>query len=108
ESVTAAARGAMGDMGPGTDFRVSITDPAGSEAYPIASFTWLLVRKDYPDPVKARELARFVWWSVTEGQTHAPALGYAPLPREMQPWIEASLKAISAGGRAVWTPRSAP
>jgi phosphate transport system substrate-binding protein len=108
ESVTAAARGAMGAMGPNTDFRVSITDPGGPDAYPVASFTWLLVRKEYPDPVKARELARFVWWSVTEAQTYAADLGYAPLPREMQPWIEARLKTISAGGRPVWTPRPAP
>ncbi len=108
ESVTAAARGAMATMGPGTDFRVSITDPAGPQAYPIASFTWLLVRKEYPDPVKARELARFIWWSVTEGQVHAPDLGYAPLPGEMQPWIETRLKTVSAGGRAVWAPRPAP
>ncbi len=108
ESVTAAARGAMADMGPGTDFRVSITDPGGSQAYPIASFTWLLIRKEYPDAVKARELARFTWWSLTEGQTYAAGLGYAPLPKEMLPWIEARLKTVSAGGRAVWTPRSAP
>ncbi|MGH9260873.1 MAG: phosphate ABC transporter substrate-binding protein PstS, partial [Acidimicrobiales bacterium] len=92
ESVTAAARSAMADMGPGTDFRVSITDPMGAAAYPIASFTWLLVRKEYPDAARARELAKFVWWGVTEGQAHAPALGYAPLPKEMPPWIEARLK----------------
>ncbi len=108
ESVTAAARGAMGDLGPTTDFRVSITDPSGADAFAIASFTWLLIRKEYPDAVKARELARFTWWSLTEGQTYAAGLGYAPLPKEMRPWIEARLKTVTAGGRAVWTPRSAP
>ncbi|HEU5260076.1 MAG TPA: phosphate ABC transporter substrate-binding protein PstS [Gemmatimonadales bacterium] len=103
ESVTAAAEGAMADMGPSTDFRVSITDPRGAQAYPVASFTWLLVRKQYPDAPKARELAKFIWWSLTEGQAQAPKLGYAPLPKAMVPWIEARLRTITAGGKAVWT-----
>jgi phosphate transport system substrate-binding protein len=103
ESVTAAAAGAMVEMGPGTDFRVSITNPAGPQAFPIASFTWLLLRKEYPDEAKARELVRFVWWALTEGQGQAPRLGYAPLPGEMRPWIEARLKTIAAGGRPVWS-----
>jgi phosphate transport system substrate-binding protein len=108
ESVTAAAAGAMGDMGPSTDFRVSITDPAGAAAYPIASFTWLLLRKSYPDQPKARELLKFVWWAVTEGQAKAPSLGYAPLPKEMLPWIEARLKTVTGGGQPAWRgPRAA-
>lgn len=102
-SVTAAAQGAMSDMGPDTDFRVSITDPAGAQAYPIASFTWLLVRKQYPDAAKARELVKFIWWALTEGQAKAPSLGYAPLPKEMLPWIQARLKAVTGGGRPVWS-----
>ncbi len=110
ESVTAAAAGAMAQMGPNTDFRVSITDPAGADAFPIASFTWLLVRKNYPDAAKARELAKFIWWAVNEGQAQAPRLGYAPLPKAMTPWIAARLKAvIGPDGKAVWagpvTPR---
>jgi phosphate transport system substrate-binding protein len=103
ESVTAAAAGAMDAMGPTTDFRVSITNPDGAQAYPIASFTWLLLRKQYPDAAKARELVKFVWWAVTEGQAEAPRLGYAPLPSAMRPWIEARLKTITGGGRPVWT-----
>ncbi|MGH7531387.1 MAG: phosphate ABC transporter substrate-binding protein PstS [Gemmatimonadales bacterium] len=103
ESVTAAAAGAMEDMGPNTDFRVSITDPAGPQAYPIASFTWLLLRKQYPEAAKARELVKFVWWALTEGQAKAAPLGYAPLPKELLPWIQARLKTITAGGRPVWT-----
>jgi phosphate transport system substrate-binding protein len=102
ESVTEAAQGAMDDMGPNTDFRVSITDSPGAQAYPISSFTWLLLRKQYPDAAKARELVKFVWWCLTEGQAKAPALGYAPLPKRMVPWIEARLKTITGGGRPVW------
>jgi phosphate transport system substrate-binding protein len=102
ESVTAAAAGAMQQMSPETDFRVSITDPGGTDAYPIASFTWVLSRKEYPDAAKARELVKFLWWAVTEGQAQAPRLGYAPLPKAMVPWIEARLKSVKAQGRPVW------
>ena len=101
-SVTAAAAGAMAEMDPATDFRVSITNPAGADAYPIASFTWLLVRKEYPDATKAGALVPFIWWAITDGQAVAARLGYAPLPPAMRPWIEARLKTIRAGGKAVW------
>jgi phosphate transport system substrate-binding protein len=103
ESITAAAAGAMKDMGPSTDFRVSLTNPDGDAAYPIASFTWLLLRKQYADAAKAGALVKFVWWAETEGQARCAALGYAPLPQQLRPWIEARLKAITVGGKAVWT-----
>jgi phosphate transport system substrate-binding protein len=103
ESATAAASGAMADMGPNTDFRVSITNSSGAQAYPISSFTWLLVRKEYPDAVKTRELAKFIWWCQTQGQLYAPKLGYAPLPAQMQPWIKARLQSIKAAGRPAWS-----
>lgn len=103
ESVTAAAAGAMADMGPDTDFRVSITDPAGTDAYPIASFTWLLLGKEYQDTAKTAALVEFVWWALTEGQSAAPELGYAPLPDEMLPWIADRLASITVGGAPVWT-----
>ena len=103
ESITAAAAGAMKGMGPSTDFRVSITNPDGDKAYPIASFTWLLVHKQYEDAAKAGALVKFVWWAETAGQSRAAPLGYAPLPQQLRPWIEARLKTISAGGKSVWT-----
>jgi phosphate transport system substrate-binding protein len=106
ETTTAAAAGAMRAMGPTTDFRVSITDPEGVNAYPIASFTWLLVRKDYSDAAKGRALVTFIWWALTEGQAQAPRLGYAPLPAEMLPWIEARLEAVTSGGKPVWSGRA--
>ncbi len=103
ESITQAAAGAMRAMNPSTDFRVSITNPDGEKAYPIASFTWFLLRKDYDDAAKAGALVKFVWWAETEGQTKTEPLGYAPLPKQLRPWIEARLKTISAGGKPVWT-----
>lgn len=102
-STTAAAAGAMKTMGPNTDFRVSITNPDGADAYPIASFTWLLIHTQYDDAAKARELVQFVWWALTDGQSRCAELGYAPLPTALQPWIQARLKSVMAGGQSVWT-----
>lgn len=102
EAVTAAAAGAMKEMGPNTDFRVSITNSPGAQAYPISSFTWLLLHKSYADEAKARTLVQFVAWAESEGQGKASGLGYAPLPKDLHPWIEARLKSITAGGRSVW------
>jgi len=104
-SVTAAAGGAMQSMGPDTDFRVSIVNPDGADAYPIASFTWLLLHKQYDDAAKAQALAKFVWWAETAGQARCADLGYAPLPEAMQPWIRARLESITAQGRSVWAAR---
>jgi phosphate transport system substrate-binding protein len=103
ESITAAAAGAMQTMGPSTDFRVSITNPDGETAYPIASFTWFLIHKQYSDAAKAGALLKFVWWAETEGQARAAPLGYAPLPQQLRPWIQARLKSITAGGRVAWS-----
>ena len=78
-SVSAAA--ASANLQPGTDFRVSITNPPGEAAYPIASFTWLLVRPESQDTAKARILREFMTWMITpEAQRMATDLHYAPLP----------------------------
>lgn len=109
EAITAAARGAMESMGPETDFRVSITDPPGADAYPVASFTWILVRREQSDSLKARALVEFLWWALNEGQKEAPRLGYAPLPQSLLPWIAQRLAAVSVAGRPVWQdPTSQP
>ena len=93
----------MKEMGPSTDFRVSITNPEGDAAYPVSSFTWFLLHQQYEDATKAATLVKFVWWAETDGQSRAAPLGYAPLPKPLRPWIEARLKTITAGGKAVWT-----
>jgi phosphate transport system substrate-binding protein len=104
-SITAAAAGAMQAMGPNTDFRVSIVNPDGADAYPISSFTWLLVHKQYDDQAKAQALVKYVWWTETEGQSRCADLGYAPLPEALRPWIQARLKSIMAAGQPVWASR---
>jgi phosphate transport system substrate-binding protein len=84
-----------------TDFRVSITDAPGADAYPIASFTWLLVPKTIADPVKARALLEFVWWATHEGQRYTSQLSYGALPAPVVTLIEAKLKTVTSGGAAV-------
>ncbi|HZR45967.1 MAG TPA: phosphate ABC transporter substrate-binding protein PstS [Candidatus Manganitrophaceae bacterium] len=77
DSVTAAAAAAKMPE----DFRVSITDPPGKEAYPIASFTWLLIPEKISDPAKGKALVDFLKWMLHDGQKLAPPLSYAPLPK---------------------------
>ena len=81
ESVTAAAAGAAKNMPP--DFRVSITNSPGKNAYPISTFTWLLVPQQFTDATKGKILVDFLKWMLGEGQRYAAGLGYAPLPPEV-------------------------
>ena len=81
EGVTAAAAGAAKAM-PG-DFRVSITDAAGSDAYPISSFTWLLFYENPKDKAKAKVMVDFTKWALNDGQKYCADLGYAPLPKQV-------------------------
>jgi phosphate transport system substrate-binding protein len=68
------------------DFRVSITDAAGKTAYPIAGFTYLLVPSVFPKD-KYSEWSAFLKWALTEGQTMAEPMGYAPLPKTLVPRV---------------------
>jgi phosphate transport system substrate-binding protein len=88
-SVTAAAAGAAANMPP--DFRVSITNAPGADAYPIASFTWILLYEDPPEKAQARAMRDFMRWALTDGQKMAPELGYASLPQQV---IDLELKAL--------------
>jgi phosphate transport system substrate-binding protein len=100
ESVTAAA--AEVKLPKDTDFRVSVTNAPGAEAYPIASFTWLLVKKDNRDAAKAKLIKDFLTWMITpEAQKMAAELHYAPLPAPVVTLIEARLPTLKAGGRAI-------
>jgi phosphate transport system substrate-binding protein len=89
-SVTAAAAGAAANMP--ESFRVSITNAPGKAAYPISSFTWLLVPQKIPDARKKQILTAFLRWMLTKGQAMAAPLGYAPLPKAV---VDRELKAVS-------------
>jgi phosphate transport system substrate-binding protein len=99
-SVTSAAASAR--LAKDTDFRVSITNAPGAEAYPIASFTWLLVQKDAKDAAKARIVKDFLTWMISpDAQKMASELNYAPLPAEVVALIQSRLPTLKAGGKAL-------
>jgi phosphate transport system substrate-binding protein len=79
--VTAAASGAAKNMP--DDFRVSITDAPGKTAYPISSFTWLLIPTRFSDTAKRDAIKGFLSWMLADGQNYAEALSYAKLPKEV-------------------------
>ena len=79
QSVTAAAAGTPMP----SDFRVSITNAGGAGAYPVSSFTWLLLFEDAKDTVRSKTMVEFTKWALTDGQRFASALGYAPLPADV-------------------------
>lgn len=91
ESVTAAA-GSMKSMP--ADFRVSITNAPGKDAYPICSFTWLLIPEVSKDPAKGKILRDFLNWMVDEGQKETAALTYAPLPTNVAAKVKEAIKQV--------------
>jgi phosphate transport system substrate-binding protein len=97
ESTSAAAAGVtMPD-----DYRVSITDAGGKASWPIASFTYLLVRKDQADAKKGEALVNFLWWATHDGQAMAAPLDYAPLPKSVVGMVEKTLKTLTVQGKPV-------
>jgi phosphate transport system substrate-binding protein len=80
-SVSAAAAAAAATMP--DDFRVSITNPPGKTAYPIASFTWLLIPEKFSDAAKRDAIKGFLDWMLEDGQNYAEQLSYAKLPKEV-------------------------
>jgi len=97
DSVTAAAASAAQSMP--ADFRVSITDPAGATAYPIASFTWLLIPSRIADGTKGAAIKQFLDWMVGDGQQLATPLGYAPLPPTVIGLERETFPKIQVGGQ---------
>jgi phosphate transport system substrate-binding protein len=96
-AITAAAAGTeMPDT-----LHVSITNAAGDAAYPISAFTYLLVYEDAPDAVKGKAIAKFVWWAIHDGQAFSEALHYATLPTAIVAKVEARLKTLRSGEKAL-------
>jgi phosphate transport system substrate-binding protein len=76
------------------DFRVSITSAPGKTAYPISSFTWLLIPEQAQDPKKGKIIADFLNWMVTEGQKMTSQLSYAPLPTAVVEKVKVAIKQV--------------
>ena len=96
DSVTAAAA-SVKDMP--DDFRVSITNAPGKDAYPISSFTWLLVPAEWSDAGKEKAFVDFLNWMVDKGQTMTSALSYAPLPKVVAQKVKARIKEVKVNAK---------
>jgi phosphate transport system substrate-binding protein len=95
EAVTAAAAGAASKLPSNTDYRISIVNAPGAGAYPISSFTWILVYQQQKDSVKGRKLVEFLNWALTEGEAQAAPLDYAPIPESMAANLKARIATIA-------------
>ncbi|HXM10630.1 MAG TPA: phosphate ABC transporter substrate-binding protein PstS [Terriglobales bacterium] len=91
ESVTEAAASVKAMP---ADFRVSITDAPGKNAYPISSFTWLLIPVQAQDPKKGKIIADFLNWMLTDGQKMTSQLSYAPLPPGIVEKVKVAIKQV--------------
>jgi len=97
DGMTAAAAGVAEKLPANTDYRLSIVNAAGANAYPISSFTWILVYEQQSDSVKTRKLRDFLKWALTEGEKQATTLDYAPLPASMATRLVARVDSIKVG-----------
>ena len=97
DAVTAAAAGVAQKLPPNTDYRISIVNAPGADAYPISSFTWILLYHAQPNADKAKKLLDFLHWALHDGEQSAPSLGYAPLPPVLVTRLDSTLATLKAG-----------
>jgi phosphate transport system substrate-binding protein len=97
ENVSAAAAGSIESMP--EDMRVKITNADGDNAYPIASYTFILAFKEQKDAVKGKAFVDFLWWALHDGSQFAKDLHYGPLPDAVLKKVEAKINSISANGK---------
>ncbi len=96
DGVTEAAAGSAANTP--DDLRVSITNAAGPQAYPISSYTYILVYKDQKNAAKGKALVDFLWWGIHDGESFAKELQYAPLPADIVKRAEGKINSITSGG----------
>jgi phosphate transport system substrate-binding protein len=99
-SIAATSAAAAGVAIP-ADYKVSVTNASGKDAWPIASFTYLLVHQDAKDKVKGEELVKFLWWAIHDGQATAAPLEYAPLPGPVVKMLEKTIQDLKVQGKPV-------
>lgn len=97
QSITAAAAGVAEKLPANTDYRISIVNAPGADAYPISSFTWILLYQNQRDATKGKSLVDFLRWGLTDGQELEAALDYAPLPSALTGPLIKRLDTISIG-----------
>jgi phosphate transport system substrate-binding protein len=94
-TITNAAAGIAKGLPANTDFRISIVNAPGKDAYPISSMTWLLVYHKPVDAAKGKKLVDFLNWMLVDGQKSAASLDYAPLPAAIVKQIRAKVATIA-------------
>ncbi|ABB32919.1 phosphate ABC transporter, periplasmic phosphate-binding protein [Geobacter metallireducens RCH3] len=92
QTTSAAAAAAVKHMP--ADYRISLVNQPGKDAYPIVGFTWLLVYEKQKDAVKGKKLVEFLNWSLRNGQKMAAPLLYAPLPENVKKMVEKTIKTV--------------
>jgi len=101
EGVTAAAEGALAAFP--EDFRAQpIINGAGDTTYPIAAYTYILAYQDQAKADNGQALVAFLYWALTDGQKEEKAIGYAPLPAEVQQKALEELHKLTTGGSPIW------
>ncbi|GAC1430320.1 MAG: phosphate ABC transporter substrate-binding protein PstS [Terriglobales bacterium] len=93
-SLQAATAAAASAKSMPADFRVSITDPSGKDAYPISSFTWLLIPVQAKDAAKGKIIKDFLNWMLDEGEKMTEPLAYAPLPESVATKVRETIKQV--------------
>ena len=93
ESTTTAVNGKIDSMP--VDFRVSLVNPNGADAYPIAGLTWILVYKNQTNKIKGQKIVEFLHWAITDGQKYSKDLLYAPLPESLVKKIKEKIDQIN-------------
>lgn len=96
DAVTAAAAGSAANMP--DDLRISITNAPGAQAYPISSYTYILVYKNQKDAAKGKAIVDFLWWGIHDGENFAKDLLYAPLPPDIVKKAETKINSVTANG----------
>ena len=91
-STSAAAAAAVKQMP--ADYRISLVNQPGKDAYPVAGFTWLLVYQQQRDAYKGKKLVEFLNWSMVKGQKMAAPMLYAPLPESVVKMVQKTIKTI--------------
>ncbi|HEY4425944.1 MAG TPA: phosphate ABC transporter substrate-binding protein PstS [Pyrinomonadaceae bacterium] len=99
DAVIAAAAASSANMP--DDLRISITNAAGAQAYPISSYTYILVYKNQKDAGKGKALVDFLWWGIHDGESFAKELQYAPLPPNIVKKAETKINSVTANGAAL-------
>jgi phosphate transport system substrate-binding protein len=99
DAVTAAAAASAASMP--DDLRVSITNATGAQAYPISSYTYILVYKNQKDAAKGKALVDFLWWGIHDGENFGKELQYAPLPPDVVKKAETKINSVTANGTAL-------